>query len=328
MQAQFYGPAALKELTSNGCTRPGPAYERSEHGHRDYRSWGASTIPSDEEPAYRAGCRRAVEAGWSVLERGGSALDAIESAIRVLEDDETFNAGRGGALNAAGEVELCAGVMEGEQLHFGAITVAQGLPHPISVARALMERQETRLLAGRGAEQFAASVGAERCEPAALITAKQLQAWQEHKAQRREAESSHDTVGCVALDSQGRIAVGTSTGGEVGLPVGRVGDSPLPGCGFYAEAGIGGCSSTGNGEQLMQVVLAKTAVELLSAGLSADEAAEAAIETLGERVDGEGGCIVLDRDGGVGWAHNSSHMACAFRTASMDGPAIFTKKPQ
>jgi beta-aspartyl-peptidase (threonine type) len=244
----------------------------------------------------------------------------------VLEDNPTFNAGPGGALNAVGEVELCAGLMEGGRLGFGAITVAQGLPHPISVARTLMERQGTRLLAGRGAERFAAEVGAERCDPAALITDKQRQAWEE---QRQEATtvSSHDTVGCVALDAHGQIVAGTSTGGEVGLPVGRVGDSPLPGCGFYAEVGIGGCSSSGNGEQLMQVVLAKSVIELLSAGLSADEAAQAAIGTLEERVGGEGGCIVVDREGRAGWAHNSSHMACAFRTATMDGPAVFTRKP-
>lgn len=287
---------------------------------------GATSIPAEEEAAYRAGCRRALEAGWAMLERGGSALDAVEAAIRVLEDDPTFNAGRGGALNAAGEVELCAGLMEGEQLRFGAVTLAQGLPHPISVARALMERQQTRLLGGRGAEQFAAAIGAERCDPAALITDKQRQAWEEQGEQEAAATGSHDTVGCVVLDAEGRIVAGTSTGGEVGLPVGRVGDSPLPGCGFYAEAGIGGCSSTGNGEQLMQVALAKSVIELLSAGLSAEEAAQAAIDTLGERVGGEGGCIVLDRQGRVGWAHNSSHMACAYRTATMDAPAVFTKK--
>lgn len=287
---------------------------------------GATSIPAEEEEAYRAGCRRALEAGWAVLSGGGPAIDAVEAAVRVLEDDPTFNSGCGGALNAAGEVELCAGVMEGRELRFGAITVAQGLPHPISVARALMERQGTRLLAGRGAEGFAESVGAERCDPADLITDKQRQAWERQQAEQTEPSASHDTVGCVALDAEGRIVAGTSTGGEVGLPVGRVGDSPLPGCGFYAEQAIGGCSSSGNGEQLMQLVLAKTVVELLSAGLSADEAAEAAIESLGERVGGEGGCIVLDRAGRVGWAHNSSHMACAFRTAEMDGPEVAVRK--
>lgn len=287
---------------------------------------GASTIPAGEEEAYRAGCLRALEAGWTVLERGGAALDAVEAAVRVLEDDPTFNAGRGGAMNAAGEVELCAGLMEGAELKFGAITMAQGVPHPISVARALLERHGTRLLAGRGAERFADEVGAERCPPADLITDKQRQAWEEQMEQAPTAAGSHDTVGCVALDAEGRIVAATSTGGEVGLPVGRVGDSPLPGCGFYAEQALGGCSSTGNGEQLMQVVLAKTVVELLSAGLSADEAAQAAIDTLGARVQGEGGCIVVDRQGQVGWAHNSSHMACAFRTTEMQAAEVHTQK--
>jgi len=289
---------------------------------------GATTIPPEEERAYRDGCRRAAEAGWAVLERGGPAIEAVEAAVRVLEEDPTFNAGRGGALNAAGEIELCAGVMEGGGLNFGAVTLVQGLPHPISVARALLERQRTRLLGGRGAEQFADSVGAERCDPADLVTEKQRTAWEEQRAREQEesAVGSHDTVGCVALDATGRVAAGTSTGGEVGLPVGRVGDSPLPGCGYYADDGLGGCSSTGNGEQLMQVVLAKTAVELLGAGLSADEAAQAAIDTLGERVDGEGGCIIVDREGRAGWAHNSSHMACALRTEGMAAAEAFTKK--
>jgi beta-aspartyl-peptidase (threonine type) len=234
----------------------------------------------------------------------------------------------GGALNAAGEVELCAGLIEGAALRFGAISVTQGVPHPISVARALLERQGTRLLAGRGAEQFAEEVGVERCDPADLITDKQRQAWEEQQAQEQEASAvgTHDTVGCVALDGHGRIVAGTSTGGEVGLPVGRVGGSPLPGNGFYAEQSIGGCSTSGNGEQLMQVMLAKTVVELLSAGLSAEEAAQAAINTLGERVGREGGCIVLDREGRVGWTHNSSHMACAFRTATMGALEVHLRK--
>jgi L-asparaginase / beta-aspartyl-peptidase len=287
---------------------------------------GASAIPDGEEEAYRAGCLRALEAGWAVLERGGAALDAVEAAVRVLEDDPTFNAGRGGALNTAGEVELCAGVMEGAKLSFGAVTVVQGVPHPIALARALMERQRTRLLAGRGAEQFADEVAAERCEPAALITDKQRAAWEQQREQGAGVAGSHDTVGCVALDDAGRIVAATSTGGQAGLPVGRVGDSPLPGCGFYAEQQLGGCSATGNGEQLMQVALAKTVIELLGAGLSADEAAQSAIDTLDERVGGQGGCIVVDRQGRVGWAHNSPQMACAFRTVEMAAPEVHTRR--
>jgi beta-aspartyl-peptidase (threonine type) len=287
---------------------------------------GASTIPDGEEEAYRAGCLRAAEAGWAVLERGGAALDAVEAAVRVLEADPTFNAGRGGALNAAGAVELCAGVMEGAELKFGAVTVVRGVPHPIALARALLERDGTRLLAAHGAEQFADAIGAERCDPADLITDKQRRMLQEQQAQQARPASSHDTVGCVALDAQGRLVAGTSTGGVAGAPVGRVGDSPLPGSGFYAERSLGACSSTGVGEQLMQVVLAKSVVELLGAGLSADEAAQAGIDTLGERVAGEGGCIVVDHEGRVGWAHNSSHMSCAFRTADMAAPAVFTRK--
>jgi beta-aspartyl-peptidase (threonine type) len=283
---------------------------------------GASTIAPDEEQAYRRGVRAALDAGWEVLERGGPALEAVEAAIRVMEADETFNAGRGSALKADGTVECCAALMRGEDLHYGSVAVVQGLPHPISVARLLID--QPRMLAAAGAEEFAAGRGAERCPPEALITEKQRKKLEQAQKEQSEA-SQHDTVGCVALDREGRLAAGTSTGGEENVPPGRVGDSPLVGCGLYADD-VGACSSTGTGEAIISVALARAATQRLAHGDAPNSAAEQVIAMLQERVGGEGGCILVDKHGRVGFAHNSSHMSCAYRTGDMEAPVVTLKK--
>jgi L-asparaginase / beta-aspartyl-peptidase len=292
---------------------------------------GASPVPAEDAAAYKRGCLAAAQAGWAVLEQGGNACDAVEAAIRVLEEDETFNAGHGAALNADGVVEMDAAIMEGRELRFGALAVAQRLRHPISTARQILAVGPL-LLSGEGVTRFAEAHVAELCEPEALITDKARQQWQQTEEQLREQRSAEpgakDTVGCVALDADGLIAAGTSTGGEDHAPPGRIGDSALVGCGFYADNALGGCAVTGTGEAIMQVVLAKTAVELLAAGLHPDEAAQQAIELLGERVQGEGGCILLDSQGRVGWAHNSSHMPCAAMTSALDAPQFWLKRTE
>jgi L-asparaginase / beta-aspartyl-peptidase len=290
---------------------------------------GASPVPEEEADAYKHGCLQALQAGWAVLDRGGNACDAVEAAIRVFEGNETFNAARGGFLNADGEVQMDAAIMEGGDLRYGALAAAQGLRHPISVARQLLNVGPL-LLSGEGVTRFGEAHSAELCDPAQLITEKARQQWQQTEQQLREQRqaepASHDTVGCVALDAAGLIVVGTSTGGEDHNPPGRVGDSAQVGCGFYAENTLGGCAMTGTGEAIMQVVLAKTVVEFLAAGLHPDDAAKQAIDLLGQRVDGEGGCIVIDNNGQVGWAHNSTDMPCAVMTSTMDEPRVWLRK--
>jgi L-asparaginase / beta-aspartyl-peptidase len=290
---------------------------------------GASPVSEDEAEAYKRGCLQAVQAGWAVLDRGGNACDAVEVAIRLFEADETFNAARGGFLNADGEVQMDAAIMEGRDLRYGALAAASGLRHPISVARKILDVGPL-LLSGEGVTRFGEANGAELCDPAELITAKARQEWEQTEQQLREqlqtAPGGSDTVGCVALDVNGLIAVGTSTGGEDHNPPGRVGDSAQVGCGFYAENTLGGCAMTGTGEAIMQVVLAKTVVEFLAMGLHPDDAAKQAIELLGQRVQGEGGCIVIDDDGQVGWAHNSTDMPCAVMTSAMDEPQVWLRK--
>jgi L-asparaginase / beta-aspartyl-peptidase len=284
---------------------------------------GASTVPPEKAEAYQDGCLRALAAGWTILEQGGEALDAVEAAIRVLEDDKTFNAGHGGSLDAEGAVSADAAIMRGSDLRLGALGTARGLRHPISVARQILEKGPL-LLVGQGAEEFAAAYGCELVDPEELVTAEARQAW-EQELQQHEV-NSNDTVGCVALDQHGCLATGTSTGGEILAPAGRVGDSALAGCGFYADNARGACAVSGTGEAIMQVGVARTVLELLATGSDPDAAAEQAIAELGERVQGEGGCIVVAPDGRIGWAHNSPEMTCAYRHEEMAEPVVHLRK--
>ncbi len=273
---------------------------------------GAKEIAPEREEANRRGCLEALAAGRAILEQGGSAVDAVEAAIRILESDSTFNAGYGSDLNADGEVEMDAALMGGSNLAIGAVAAIQGVRHPISVARQMLGEPPT-LLVGEGARRFAAAQGVELCEPEALIPAR--------PDGPVEKTHDHDTVGCVALDSSGRIAAGTSTGGLDETLPGRVGDSPLPGCGFYADEQVGGVAFSGDGECIARTLLAARVMQALEGGQPPQAAAEASLTHLA-RVGGEAGGIVLDRVGRVGWAHNSSHFAVAWVTDSMGAPLV------
>jgi beta-aspartyl-peptidase (threonine type) len=283
---------------------------------------GAKTISEDDVVANQAGCRSAVEAGWAVLNQGGSAAEAVEAAIRVLEADQTFNAGFGSTLNSEGEVEVDAAMMEGATLGWGAVAAVQGVRHPIVVARKIME-DKPRLLVARSGERFARNHAVEICAKEALVSEEQYQEWKEDV----KVLDRPNTVGCVALDVHGNLVAGTSTGGITGQPQGRVGDTALVGCGLYADNQLGACSTTGDGESIIPVVLAKTAIDALK-DKHPDEAAQLAIDTLISRVEGEAGCILIDRQGRIGWAHNSSDMAVAYMSEDLVQPAIFTRKDQ
>ncbi len=281
---------------------------------------GAKTIKQDKVAANNAGCTTAAEAGWAVLISGGTAAEAVEAAIRVLEADPTFNASLGATLNSDGEVELDAAIMEGS-LSWGAVAAVQGIRHPISVARKIMD-EKPRLLVARGAERFAVDCGAEMCKKEDLIAEEQCQEWKEDQ----KVIDRPNTVGCVALDASGILAAGTSTGGTTNQQQGRVGDTAIIGSGLYADNKLGACSTTGDGESIIPVVLAKTAIDFLTGDRHPDEAAQMAIDALASKIKGEAGCILIDRQGRLGWAYNSSHMACAYMTAEQDKVAVFTKK--
>jgi beta-aspartyl-peptidase (threonine type) len=275
---------------------------------------GAKNIAEDEEEANRSGCLQALAAGRAVLERGGQAVDAVEAAVRVLEDDPTFNAGYGSVRNDTGEVEMDAALMDGSTLDLGAVGAIKGVRHPITVAR-LMLREPPVLLVAEGAYRFAVEHGAKSCDPAALIRA--LAPGGQNGSR---AAAGHDTVGCVALDTSGNVAAGTSTGGIEGCPPGRVGDSPLPGCGFYADNDVGAVVFSGDGEQIARATLAAEVVRTLNTA-PPKAAIDRALHRLA-RVGGEAGGIVLDPQGRFAQAHNSSHFAVAWMTKGMREPRV------
>jgi beta-aspartyl-peptidase (threonine type) len=279
---------------------------------------GAWDIPDEEVSGHLNGCRIAAQIGWTILKDGGSALDAVEAAIRSMEDDPAFDAGKGAWLNSAGEVELDAIIMDGATLNNGAVAAVQHVRNPITVARMVMERTSHSLLTGRGAEHFAQAQGIELCDESELLTGHELERWRSIKARKnysvRESFSGtpHGTVGAVARDRAGHIAAGTSTGGTPNKLQGRVGDSPLIGCGCYADDLSAGASATGWGESIMKVVLSKAACDYSTLGQAAQAAAERAIGMLADRAQGLGGLIVIDRSGQIGVAFNTPRMARAW----------------
>ncbi|HTP11467.1 MAG TPA: isoaspartyl peptidase/L-asparaginase [Anaerolineae bacterium] len=279
---------------------------------------GAWDIPDEEVPGHLNGCRVAAQLGWSILKDGGSALDAVEAAIRSLEDDPAFDAGKGAWLNSAGEVELDAIIMDGVTLNNGAVAALQHVRNPITVARMVMERTPHSLLTGLGAEHFAQAHGIELCDESDLLTSHELERWKIIKAQKdysvREAFSGkpRGTVGAVARDRAGHIAAGTSTGGTPNKLQGRVGDSPLIGCGCYADDLSAGASATGWGESIMKVVLSKAVCDFTLLGYSTQQAAEKAIGVLADRAQGLGGLIVIDHSGQIGVSFNTPRMARAW----------------
>lgn len=272
---------------------------------------GAKTIAGDRAAANRKGILAAVEAGRDVLAAGGEPLAAVEAAVRVLEDDPVFNAGFGSVLNSDGEVEMDAALMDGSTLDLGGVAAIQGVRNPITVAR-LMLRERPVLLAAEGARRFAEAKGAQMCPPEAMISREQL-----------ASEAACDTVGCVAW-RDGRVAAGTSTGGLTGKAPGRIGDSPLPGCGLYADDRRGGVSLSGEGEFIARTLLAAEAMNALQR-LDAQGAADQAVARL-KQVGGEAGAIVIDRHGRLGWSHNSDHFAVGTATSSAEPMAYLQRR--
>jgi len=257
---------------------------------------GAKTIPAEERAAHRDGCLRALRPGVDILAGGGSALAAAEAVVRALEDDPTFNAGYGSVLNADGQAECDAAIMEGATLTAGGVAAVTRLRNPISTAVAMLSHDSV-LVVGKGAHRFAEEVGQPLCDPADLI------------ARSRPRSPGCDTVGCVALDAQGLIVAATSTGGLEGARAGRVGDSPIPGCGLYADNMVGGTAFSGDGEAIIRLALAAR----LMTALEQQSPEPALAESLARltRIGGEAGAVVIDVSGRIGWDHNSDHFAVA-----------------
>src|SRR3984957_5368889 len=309
---------------------------------------GAWAMPEDMVDAHIRGVSNALAAGWRVLDRGGPALDAIEEAVVIMEDDETFDAGRGGFLNRDGKVKLDALIMDGSTLRAGGVGCVEHLRNPVRAARKILSESPHVYFVGEGAEKFAAEHGIPLCRNEDLIIPREVERLRKYQAAANTPTSraqnaremgrpaahpsgrptgsemfapgdddttiSHDTVGAVALDREGNIAAATSTGGTLNKAPGRLGDSSLIGCGCYADNQSAAVSTTGWGEPIMKLVLAKWTADRISAGNMPEWSALEAMNYLKQRVNGHGGIIVLDPTGHIGIAHNTPRMAWAYKT--------------
>jgi beta-aspartyl-peptidase (threonine type) len=301
-----------------------------------------SQLGPEGDKAYRAGLKNAIEAGTAVLDKGGSAVDAVEAAIHVLEDDLHFNAGRGAVFSAEGKNEMDSSIMDGSNLKAGAVAGIMRTRHPISAARAVMEKSPHVMIAGPGADAFAARVGLEQQPPSFFFTESRWQSLVKQLtkdgkpipprpegvppagplipvAQLEESPDTHlyGTVGVVALDRQGNVAAGTSTGGMQGKMPGRVGDSPIIGAGTYASNQSCAVSATGTGEYFIRLGVAREICNLVFfKGLKLQEAADQVIHKELETLHGDGGVIAIAPDGQQAWSFNTPGM---FRAKMSEG---------
>jgi len=279
---------------------------------------GAWRIAEETHADHVAGTRAAAQAGWDVLCQGGSALDAVEVAVRAMEDDPAFDAGVGSVLNRAGDIEVDAMIMDGRTLALGAVAAVRGIKNPVSLARVIMQDTDHCILVAEGARRFAEEKGIRLCAAAELTVPREIERFRklqevpDYHLSDEFTPDPMDTVGAVAIDQAGDIAAATSTGGVHFKLPGRVGDSPLVGSGAYADNLTGGASATGHGESIMRVLLSKTATDALGRGLSVQEAADYAIRYMYERVGGFGGLILVDHRGETAFAYNTPHMAVAW----------------
>ena len=288
---------------------------------------GAWAIPDDMVEAHQNGVRNAVAAGWRALEKGASALDAVEEAVVVMEDDEAFDAGRGSFLNRDGKVQLDALIMDGATLRAGGVGCVERIKNAVRAARRVLEDSPHCYFVCEGAEKFAAEHGIPLIDNSELVIEREQRRLEYVQQQKTPSEmvnlfvTEHDTVGAIALDQQGRLAAATSTGGTLNKAPGRVGDSSLIGCGCYADE-LAAVSTTGWGEPMMKLVLGKWAVDRVHEGRTPEIVALDAMAYLKARADGHGGIILLDRQGRIGLAHNTPRMAYGYKSRAGEAVGI------
>jgi L-asparaginase / beta-aspartyl-peptidase len=285
-------------------------------------------LSREREFAYRAGLEAALVAGQKVLAAGGSSLDAVEATIRVLEDDPMFNAGKGAVFTADGRNELDASIMDGASLKAGAVAGVTRTRNPISLARVVMEKSPHVMLAREGADQFSVEQGLPQVQPEYFRTEErwqQLLDWRKDNAAKLDPTHSRGTVGAVALDVNGHVAAGTSTGGMTGKRWGRIGDSPVIGAGTYAADGKCAVSATGSGEYFIRESAARQLCDRIAWRREAVQAAaNATIASIG-RIGGDGGVIAIDGLGNIAFAMNTSGMYRGWVTSRKPaGTAIYS----
>lgn len=277
-------------------------------------------LGSDGGATYRAGLAEALDAGYAVLEQGGSSLDAVTTAVRILEDNPLFNAGRGAVLTHDGKAELDASIMTGHDLKAGAVAGVKRVRHPIDLARKVMEDSPHVMLYGAGAEEFASSRGFEFVPNELFITPqrqRQLERVLQGRTQPRNELSGLGTVGAVAIDSAGNLAAATSTGGMTNKRWGRIGDAPIIGAGTYANNASCAVSATGHGEYFIRSVVAYDVCALMEyKGYSLDRAAAEVVKGKLVKRGGEGGIIAVDRAGNVALEFNSPGMFRGMRDSA------------
>jgi isoaspartyl peptidase/L-asparaginase-like protein (Ntn-hydrolase superfamily) len=289
---------------------------------------GAGDMDPSREADAVAGCEVAAAAGFAILEGGGSAVDAVCAAVRALEDNPLYNSGVGSVLTRVGDVEVDAALMDGGELRAGAIAAVPRGRNPIELARAVMEGGEHVMLSGEAAWEFLRERGFEPAPLEELVTERSRRRWEAVRDRRASGTAPIDpgTVGAVAIDAAGHVAAATSTGGMNFKRPGRIGDTPLFGCGTLADDRGGAASATGVGEHIIRVTMAAVAVDAMCVD-SAEVAAWRAVDALA-RIDGSAGIICVDRDGGVGAAHNTNTMPVAFASASGErGAWCRSKRP-
>ena len=285
---------------------------------------GAWSIPDSKAAASRIGCLTAARCGLATLRAGGNAVDAVEAAIRVLEDDPVFDAGRGSCLTKAGSVECDAMIQRGDTLNAGAVACVSSTRNPISLARAVMEKSDHVFLVGPGADAFGKQQGLAQETQNYFVTDAARKEYEDYLqygdtvnslfSAGKKSDDAHDTVGCVVIDASGLVVAGTSTGGITAKMVGRVGDSPCLHSGGIADSDLGAVSTTGHGESILKVALARRVLENFKAGntsITMQEACENALAFMQHRVNGHGGCIALSPSGDVGISFTTKRMCWA-----------------
>jgi len=274
-----------------------------------------SSMTPEQDALYRTKLAEAVEIGYTILEKGGTSLDAVEAVVQRLEDDSLFNAGKGSVFNSEGKVELDASIMDGNTLKAGAVAALHHVKNPIRLARTVMEHSDHVFLIGDGAEKFAKEHSIELVDDAYFFTEARWQSLQKAKAKESLTEKEkHGTVGAVALDQHGNLAAATSTGGMTNKKFGRIGDSPIIGAGTYADNETCAISATGHGEYFIRAVVAHDIASLMRyKGLSLQVAAEEVVMKKLTKLGGTGGLVAIDRNANIAMPFNTDGMYRAYK---------------
>lgn len=306
----------------SAVTAPEPEpYEYALVLHGGAGNMNFQSVPEAYQEIFKHALDSALQLGLDVLKDGGASIDAVEVVIRCMEDNPLFNAGKGSVFTSEGKNELDASIMMGQDLNAGAVAGVTDIRHPISAARAVMEQSEHVMMAGPGASVFAEKVGLEIVDPSYFFTKNRFESYQ-----KAVAKDKHGTVGCVALDKEGNLCAGTSTGGMTNKKYGRIGDAPIIGAGTYANNATCGVSATGHGEYFIRWTVAhQISVLMQYKGYDVEQAAKEVVEKTLVEAGGDGGVICLDRFGRSAMITNTSGMFRAYGNSEGERMAAIFK---